>query len=120
MSTNNFRFSFYFHFRLCMNSFQSSCKCRYQSKLLQLVFTYFPSSITCSLCFSMDDSINSIADDEDLRQQQYADINSQIQCLKREQNQVTNIKDLYNICQQQLDKLREIRQQIFEEIIDLI
>ena len=68
----------------------------------------------------MDDSINSIADDEDLLQQQYADINSQIQCLKREQNQVTNIKDLYNICQQQLDKLREIRQQIFEEIIDLI
>ena len=32
---------------------------------------------------------------------------------------MTNIRDLCNICQQQLDKLREIRQHIFEEIIDL-
>ena len=71
------------------------------------------------MCFSMDASINSVADDEDLLQQRYADINLQIQCLKKEQNRVSNNKHLYNICQQQLDKLREIRQQIFKEIIAL-
>ena len=65
----------------------------------------------------MDDSI---ADHEDLLQQRYADINLQIQCLKKEQNGVSNNKHLYNICQQQLDKFREIKQQIFEEIIDLV
>ena len=70
--------------------------------------------------FSMDNSINSIADHEDLLQQRYADINLQIQCLKKEQNRVSNNKHLYNICQQQLDMLREVRQQIFEETIDLV
>ena len=65
----------------------------------------------------MDDSI---ADHEDLLQQQYADINLQIQCLKQEQNRVSNNKYLYNICQKQLEKLREIKQQMFEEIIDLV
>ena len=63
---------------------------------------------------------NSIADHEDLLQQRYADINLQIQCIKKEQNRVSNNKHLYNICQQQLDKLREIKQQIFEEIINLV
>ena len=72
------------------------------------------------MCCSMDNSINSIADHEDLLQQRYADINLQIQCLKKEQNRVSNNKHLYNICQQQLDMLREVRQQIFEETIDLV
>ena len=46
------------------------------------------------MCFSMDDSINSIADHEDLLKQRYADINLQIQCLKKEQNRVSNNKHL--------------------------
>ena len=116
----NFRFSFYFHFRLLRNSFHSSLNFRYQSTLMHLVSSIFLSSITFSMCFSMDNSINSIVDHEDLLQQRYADINLQIQCLKKEQYRVSNNKHLYNICQQQLDKLREIKQQIFEEIINLV
>ena len=50
------------------------------------------------MCFSMDDSINSKADHEDLLQQRYADINLQIQCLKKEQNRVSKNKHLCDIC----------------------
>ena len=69
MSTINFRFPFYFHFRLLRNSFHSSLNFRYQSTLIHLVSSIFLSSITFSMSFSMDDSINSIADHEDLLQQ---------------------------------------------------
>ena len=37
-----------------------------------------------------------------------------MQSLRKEQNRVSNNKHLYNICQQQLNKLREIQEQIFE------
>ena len=63
----------------------------------------------------MDDSI---ADHEDLLEQRYSNINLQIQCVKQEQNRVSYNKNLYNICQQ--DKLRKTRQEIFEQIIDLV
>ena len=63
---------------------------------------------------------NSIADHEDLLEQRYANINLQIQCVKQEQNRVSHNKNLHNISQQHLDKLRKSRQEIFEEIIDLV
>ena len=52
----------------------------------------------------MDDSM---ADTEDLLEQRYASVNLEIQSVKEEQNRVNNNKHLYNICQQQLDKLRQ-------------
>ena len=57
---------------------------------------------------------------EDLIQQRLADIRIQIQALKLEQNKSGNNKNLFNICQQKLEQLHKQKEQVFEDIIDLV
>ena len=65
----------------------------------------------------MDDILPSM---EDLIKQRLADIRIQIQALKWEQNRIGNNKDLFNICQQKVEQLRKQKEQVFEDIINLI
>ena len=78
---------------------------------MNLFFSSFLSSIILLLCFSM---VDSIADHEDLLEQRYANINLQIQCVKQEQNRVSHNKKLHNICQQRLDKLRKMSENLHQ------
>ena len=57
---------------------------------------------------------------EDLIQQRLADISIQIQTLKWEQNKNGNNKDIYNICHQKVEQLHKQKQQVFEDIINLL
>ena len=57
---------------------------------------------------------------EDLIKQRLADICIQIQALKQEQNRIGNNKDLFNICQQKVEQLHKQKEQVFEDIIDLV
>ena len=57
---------------------------------------------------------------EDLIQQRLADIRIQIQALKLEQNKSGNNKNLFNISQQKLEQLCKQKEQVFEDIIDLV
>ena len=57
---------------------------------------------------------------EDLIQQRLADIRIQIQALKLKQNKSGNNKNLFNIYQQKLEQLCKQKEQVFEDIIDLV
>ena len=57
---------------------------------------------------------------EDLIQQGLADIHIQIQALKLKQNKSGNNKNLFNISQQKFEQLCKQKEQVFEDIIDLV
>ena len=57
---------------------------------------------------------------EDLIQQRLADIHIQIQSLKRQQNITGKNNDLFNIYQQQIEHLHKQKEQVLQDIIDVV
>ena len=57
---------------------------------------------------------------EDLIQQRLADIHIQIKSLKHQQNMTGKNNDLFNIYQQQIEHLHKHKEQVLQDITDVV